>query len=81
MSYYLNRLWHLVAGSPVGIGVIFGLAVDVALADGAVDEDALRVGVVGVGLADGAATAPATILNLGKDGKPEPSEVYVRTWA
>ena len=76
MSYYLNRLWHLVAGSPVGIGVIFGLAVDVALADGAVDEDALGVG---VGLADGAATAPATILNLGKDGKPEPSEVYVRT--
>lgn len=69
------------AGNPFEVGVTFGLAVDVALADVAVDEDALGAGVVGVGLADGAAGVPATILIRGKEGKPEPSDVYVRTCA
>ena len=67
------------AGNPFKVGVTFGLVVDVALADGAVDEDALGAGVVGVGLAEGAAGVPAIILIRGKDGKPDPSDVYVLT--
>ena len=61
----------------VAFKVVLGFEVDVAVGV------ALAVGVARVadGLADGAATAPATILNRGVDGKPEPREEQIRTWA
>jgi hypothetical protein len=54
---------------------------DVALGVAFEEVDALGAVCDGVGLAVGAAGVPAIIFIRGNDGKPEPSDVYVRTCA
>lgn len=67
----------------IALPVAMGVALELLLCEGELDscDDAAELGIilVGEGVADGAAGVPAIILILGNDGKPDPSEVYVRT--
>ena len=67
----------------IALPVAIGVALELLLCDGELDScgEAVELGsvLVGEGVAEGAAGVPAIIFTRGKDGKPEPRDVYVRT--